>query len=237
LKYVRGHELPVVERQEKLFAALGGGGFQRAAIGIANLRTARLLDVFAVREVMAPNAVKTPDRSLRPLYRDRLLTVFENRDASPRAWVAYGSRSARGQSDARSQVVGSSTRRLRDAPVIENAGRPASAPLEHPSPARVTSENPETVRLDVRAKRAGWLILDDTYYPGWHATVDGERAAIKPANAAFRAVRVPAGRHRVAFEYRSGVLRAGWMLSLLGVLVLAGGSALALVRGRRRSRA
>jgi uncharacterized membrane protein YfhO len=76
-------------------------------------------------------------------------------------------------------------------------------------------------------------VLLDTYYPGWRAEVDGRRTPIRAANAAFRAVAVPAGRHRVRFTYRPASVLAGGLVSAAAVLVLLAGVAV----GARRARA
>ena len=79
-------------------------------------------------------------------------------------------------------------------------------------------------------------MLADTFYPGWKATVDGREEQIKPANGAFRAIPIAAGRHDVRFSYDSAAVRWGWIASLLGLLCTAGLAVLGLLR-RRRSNA
>jgi hypothetical protein len=37
------------------------------------------------------------------------------------------------------------------------------------------------VLLDVQAKAAGHVVLLDTFYPGWHAEVDGRERPIRAA--------------------------------------------------------
>jgi len=63
-------------------------------------------------------------------------------------------------------------------------------------------------------------VLADTYYPGWRATVDGAPARIVAANHLFRGVPVPAGRHRVRFEYRPWQVPVGIAVSALALLVV-----------------
>ena len=66
----------------------------------------------------------------------------------------------------------------------------------------------------------GYLVLLDSYYPGWHAYVDGKEARILAANYAFRAVEVRAGKHRVEFLYRPRSFYAG--LSVTGLAIALG---------------
>jgi uncharacterized membrane protein YfhO len=82
-----------------------------------------------------------------------------------------------------------------------------------------------TVTLSVDAGQPGYLVLSDTYYPGWRATVDGQPEAIWRANYAFRAVYVPAGQHTVQFVFDPAIWKAGLAVSgvtLLGLISWAG---------------
>jgi hypothetical protein len=47
----------------------------------------------------------------------------------------------------------------------------------------------------------GIVLLNDVWHPWWRASVDGEPAEILKANAIFRAVVIPSGRHRVQFTF------------------------------------
>jgi hypothetical protein len=80
--------------------------------------------------------------------------------------------------------------------------RLVSTPLAEPSDsARISSWAPGRIVADVQARYAGVLILHDIYYPGWIAEVDGVKTPILRADVVFRAVEVPAGRHRVEFRF------------------------------------
>jgi len=78
--------------------------------------------------------------------------------------------------------------------------------------------------MTVTARQGAYLILNDTYYPGWIAAVDGRRTPIQPANVTFRAVPVAAGRHQVTFKYEPASIRFGLLLALLGVAVALAGT-------------
>ena len=45
------------------------------------------------------------------------------------------------------------------------------------------------------------IVIAEAGWPGWRASVDGERVSIEQANRAFLSVSVPKGRHRIRVEY------------------------------------
>jgi hypothetical protein len=108
---------------------------------------------------------------------------------------------------------------LRTHLVVEDPSRPLPVDAEVSGTCRIVEEVPERVVVEVDAAAPAYLVLSDTYDPGWTATVDGVAAAIRPAYVAFRAVYVDAGKHRVVFAYRPAGFDLGLALSTLGLLV------------------
>ncbi len=86
------------------------------------------------------------------------------------------------------------------------------------------------VVCEVEAKQPGYLVLLDSYYPGWRVYRDDKEVEILRANYAFRAVAVESGKHRVEFLYRPRSFYAGLGITSLTMLL---GVAVAFW-GRRR---
>jgi len=76
------------------------------------------------------------------------------------------------------------------------------------------------VRVDVGCCSGGYLVLADTYYPGWTATIDGHPAELLRANVAGRAVRLPANARHVDFRYEPAVYEAALFSSGASLLLL-----------------
>lgn len=93
--------------------------------------------------------------------------------------------------------------------------------------ADIVEESANRVRIRADLSHAGHLILCDTWYPGWIATVDGARAPILRANAMFRAVALGPGEHDVEFRYRPRSVLAGLTLSIVSMVLAAGVAVLA----------
>jgi hypothetical protein len=81
-------------------------------------------------------------------------------------------------------------------------------------------DEPDRVELIVDVAEDAWLVLRDTYFPGWTAYVGDQEAQIRRADYLFRAVPVPAGRHRVSFRYSPLSFRYGTVLSSLALVLI-----------------
>jgi hypothetical protein len=98
---------------------------------------------------------------------------------------------------------------------------------------RILERRSDRLSLEASAGAPGYLVVAEAYHRGWRATVDGRPAAVMPANALFRAVAVPAGRHRVEMVYRPQSVLLGLGISALAALAaVAAGLACLAPRGR-----
>jgi len=78
------------------------------------------------------------------------------------------------------------------------------------------------MELSTSQAKAGELFVSETYYPGWRATLDGREVKIEPSHQIFRAIKVPAGEHKVKFVYDPLSFKIGSLISLLTLAGLIG---------------
>lgn len=64
----------------------------------------------------------------------------------------------------------------------------------------------QRLSLRVTSARPQFLVLSDTWYPGWHAYLNNQEVNIYRANHAHRAVFVPKGEFRIDFIFKYGLL-------------------------------
>jgi len=145
--------------------------------------------------------------------------IYQNLDTLQRAFVVH-----------RAEVIADEDRaiaRLRDPsfePVrsaILSSGEPLAG--VGMATAKVVHYAPERIVVDATTSAPGYLLLTDTFYPGWEATLDGRPVPILQADVYFRAVRLEPGTHRVEFQYRPASLRWGARLSGVALLLCLAG--------------
>jgi hypothetical protein len=111
---------------------------------------------------------------------------------------------------------------LGDSLVVEDPDRPLATVAEVAGTATIGIDRPERVEVATDSPTAAYLVLADTFDPGWSATLDGRAVPIRPAYLAFRAVHLPPGRHAVVFTYRPAGFATGLAITLGGAVVTLG---------------
>jgi hypothetical protein len=79
--------------------------------------------------------------------------------------------------------------------------KPGRAPFSGSNSLQIVSYENTRIEIDVFAREAGFLVLNDIWHPWWSVTVDGVAEEVLQANVLFRAVQVEPGRHKVVFEF------------------------------------
>lgn len=186
-------------------AAVGGGWRFDRWVSLSKPGSPAL-DFMNVRYVLTPPGMSLPEPRFRRVFLGDL-AIYENTAALPRAWVVPRSVTLPERLEALAHVTapGFDPRRevVLEVPVgIEPAGEPRV-----PGSAVIERYEEDDVAIVTESASPAWLVLADTWYPGWKASVNGVAAPILRANANFRAVRIPAGRGTVVFSYRPAAVR------------------------------
>lgn len=162
------------------------------------------------------------------IYRTPEMAVFENKSVLPRAFIVP----AEGI-----EVVPDVNRqleRLKDASfnpeqsvIVSN--RPESLDSRSAPPMPFTKTNVEIVRsgindVSVHAEvpKSSILVLSQTYYPGWKATIDGRDAEVFDADLLLTGVALSPGMHDVRFVFDPMSVKIGALLSLLSTIIIVG---------------
>jgi len=255
----RGYDFPILERYDRLWrrevAPMGPselGPLLNVSLQLRDVtpRALRALRLLGVTHVLRATFVR-PDAppfeplvphppldvpGLRLVYDGPDARVYEVERALPRAFVA-GGQQVIADPDAQLDAVTRPSFDGRRVAVTEERVEGVGEQPAAGGSARITTYEDERVVVRARAQRPGLLVLGDTYFPGWRATVDGREAPIERANYAFRGVRVGAGEHTVEFRYEPLSWRLGWITSLVSLLGLAAAVVVGRRRGRHRARA
>ena len=116
-------------------------------------------------------------------------------------------------------------------PTIEEAIEP---PAGAPAPrVAITRETQTEIVVETASASDGFLLLADTFYPGWTAEVDGGPVALYRANLSVRAIQLPKGPHVVRFTYEPPGVKHGLAISAAALLMLGIWAGMALYVSKR----
>lgn len=157
--------------------------------------------------------------------------IYENLDNLPRAFVVHRARMVEDDEAALAAMAGTGFDPGQEVLLTaETGGEEPALPGNGigTDKARITVYSAERVVVEVNTESEGYLVLTDTHYPGWQATLDGQGVTILRADVLFRAVLVPAGSHVIEFRYRPRTVQVGAAISLVTLfgMVVSGWSGL-----------
>jgi uncharacterized membrane protein YfhO len=145
------------------------------------------------------------------------LNVYENLDAFPRVWAVHEAQRIHKESDVELTIMDPSFDLRRRTFMFEQPPVMEACP-DSTDKLRLTRRSTGRVTIDVDMGCRGMVILADSYFPGWRATVDGEGTQIHEAYGALRGVVVDKGRHRIEMRYIPSSVIAGLLMTLSGAL-------------------
>ncbi len=151
------------------------------------------------------------------------IRIYENLSALPEAYVATSSIYI-ADKNAVLEKISSPDFDARNVVVLQGAGKDVLLPkgsFREPE-ARIMQRDSTEILVRTTSSKPAFLVLTDTWYPGWSAIVDGAPVSVLRANYSFRAVAIPAGMHNVQFRYIPVLFYVGLALfALAGQVVIA----------------
>jgi hypothetical protein len=111
-----------------------------------------------------------------------------------------------------------------DSACVEAADLPRFPERPAPAGVAIRERQPMQVLLDVEARGPGpsFVAINQTWDPGWTASIDGAPARLLRTEIALSGIVVPPGRHRVALRYDNPWIDRGLWVSLGAALACLG---------------
>jgi len=185
-----------------------------------NFRRDRLLSLLGVRYLIYSKKEYDPRVNPLPLlWQDQVNYIVENKQAVPRISLFY---KIERENNAQKILSTLFNRTFNPLTTVVLEGNPHyqynNTPLHTNISLYAYTEN--SIRINSRTNVPTILVLDDNYYPGWNAYVDGHLTKIYRANYTFRSIILPAGNHHISFIYEPSSLKIGTIISGISFFLL-----------------
>jgi Bacterial membrane protein YfhO len=223
-RFVAGESLTAIRRNQI-----------RAAFGpyFAQGTRMELLGRLGIAAVLTePNVSFSPDQleawHLRETYRGTDGVVFEVLDRPRRAFLVDRAARVDDPAQALERLVGSDFDPRREVILDDSNNARDYAATRGPAKGtagrvRWLTDSADELRLEVRSEKPAWLVVLDSWDPGWSASIDSHATDVVRADYNFRAVRVPAGTSTIRMSYEPPGLVLGAVISgvTVGLIVAA----------------
>ncbi len=161
----------------------------------------------------------------KPHKRIGRFSIYKDKDAPPRAALVHSAEIIEDEKETYRRMEGSDFD-IRKTVLIEK-----ELPKQFPNPepqlpdaeerAEIKRYEPNRVEIEVKAASQAVLVLSDTFYPGWKATVDGKDTPMIHANRVMRALPIQKGEHKVVMTFLPKSFILGAIISFISILLLA----------------
>ena len=202
LQTIDGYDPLYLQEYGELMAAIGRNspninppfGFNRI-ITMQNYHDS-LIDLLGVKYVLSFDDLDS--KYFEKVFTEGNTKVYENKNVLPRAFFVRSLTNVVNNQEAIGFLFNNQND-LRTRAVVEDYNSAGSEWDWYKAEANITDYTEGKVDILTKNKGKGFMVLTDSYYPTWHAKIDGKAVKIYRADYNFRGIIVPKGEHKVEF--------------------------------------
>ena len=180
-----------------------------------------LLDIINTKYVLLPPSATVETPKLRLVY-NKEIKIYKNRDAFPRFFVVPEYQLCTTRKQAYEAIADCTISDFKKKVVLESAppkGFHQNNNVEHKGAGwevNTISYAPSRIVLETNSNQKAFMVVSNSYHPGWKAYVDGEEVKVLRANYIMFAIPIQPGTHKVELIFRSKVMMASIFITWLG---------------------
>jgi len=191
-----------------------------------------LIDLLNIKYIILPKGATLDEQPVKvgdviepyKVVMDADALLLENLNVMPRAYPVHNAFIASSKEEA-FEILLHPQVDFREFAVLEENPTEQMAQDNVPSAAsrlEITQYQTRTIRLNATMATDGLVVLNEKYYDGWKAFVDGKSAKIYKANYTTQAIVAPKGEHEIVFRFEPRQARFGLWVTTLTCIGLIG---------------
>ena len=173
-----------------------------------------LLNLLNVKYVISPKDLKI--NGYRMIKKAEKVSIYENENFLARAFLADKAVVIKDEKKILERMKSKEFEPAREVILEKDFVNVQSAErIEYRATADILKYEPGEVIVEAETNEPKFLVLSDTWYPGWKAYVDGKLDKIYRADYTLRAVYLEPGKHIVKFTYDPFSFKIGMIITLV----------------------
>jgi hypothetical protein len=182
----------------------------------------RLLDALNVKYIVSPKDFKA--KGYRLARKSSTVNLYENLNCLPRAFLSEEGVLIKDKKAILDKFLDMKWDPRKEVLLEEETRNPGILESWNPEvgkeEAAVVKYEPNEVVIKAAVKTPKFLVLSDSYYPGWKVYIDGRAGKIYRANYIMRAVSLKPGEHTVKFIFDPFIFKLGLAISFSAIAVV-----------------
>jgi len=161
--------------------------------------------------------------NLKLIFDDDNEKIYEDLNALPRVWVVSEAKVLKKKEEIFQELTNPNFDPKKivilEEDIQKEKSKEQGAKSKDQSSPKIIKYKNEEVVIHCSMRDNGFLVLSDTYYPGWQVYVDGKKEKLFCANYTLRAVQLRSGTHLVEFRYSPLSFKIGSFISLTTLII------------------
>ncbi len=210
---VQGYDVPVSKRYHNFFIQVlkGKDRYWRYNILSFDEEILPYLKLLNTSHILSKKKLESDELELK---KDGKVKFYALKNSKKRAFMMYNTKVVQTPQQALT-FMQENKDKLSDIVVLENSQETENITKTiAKNSIKFYSQNSQKIKLKVTTQSDGWLVLSQSYYPGWYAYIDDKKVDILPADYLLQAIKMPKGEHQVRFVYRPLSFYLGLIISL-----------------------
>lgn len=179
-------------------------------------RYLKLLGWLNVKYLLTRSSLKS--EGLENVYESKEVKIYRNKYFQPRFFLASRYKVLKNEEETLARITSPGFQPRQSVFLKEKPPLNSYKPFKKSS-IKLSKYSSTRLKLKVNLDGNGFLVITNSFYPGWKAEINGKESLIYQANYAFQAVPLSQGESIVELKFEPFSLKMGVILSLFSLLV------------------
>jgi hypothetical protein len=220
---IGGYDANVIKEYSEFINLSDGKPLDTPNIVMEVRQISKLTNLLNLKYLLLPANVRIEHPAIKPVFHNSKYALFDNTQAMPRTFIVHEAKTIQGRDAIFKELVSREFNPLKcvilEEPSMLVKKVDQISIQQEPIPT-IIEYSPNEVTIKATLLDDGYLVLGDTFYPGWNAYVDGKKSKVLKTNYVMRSVFLEKGERIVKFVYEPKSFTVGMIITLTSVAIL-----------------
>ena len=220
---IGGYDANVIKEYSEFINLSDGKPIEEPRIVMEVKQISKLTNLLNLKYILLPANVMIEHPAIKLAFHNSKYTLFDNTQALPRTFIVHEAKTLQGRDAIFKELASSEFNPLKYVILEElpSLTRNINSEIyqQEPNPT-IVEYSPNRVIIKANLLEDGYIVLCDTFYPGWNAYVDGEKSRVLKTDYILRSVFLEKGDHIVKFVYEPKSFTIGMVITLTSIVIL-----------------